>query len=77
MTEYALVNFKMNPATKTHFKTICDHNHMNMTAVINAFIKDFVAKNNVSLKKPMFNPEDDDHALDFFFVNDDHAEPRL
>ncbi len=31
----------------------------------------------VSLKKPMVNPDDDDYALDFFFANDDYAEPRL
>ena len=76
MTEYSLVNFKINPATKQHFKTICDNNHMNMTAVINAFIKDFIANNSVSLKNPTIKA-DDDLILDFFFADEENAEPRL
>jgi antitoxin component of RelBE/YafQ-DinJ toxin-antitoxin module len=64
MTKYKLVNFKISPETKCQFQTICEHNNMRMSFVINAMIKDFIAKNSVE--------KEDRHSPLGFFYFDHH-----
>ena len=67
MTEYQLVNFKMNPAMKRTFSEVCRENHISATSVLNLLIKDFIAKNPINISK---TKNDDYSVLDFYSTED-------
>jgi hypothetical protein len=72
-----IFNFRCHERTKKQFQQICRDNRLGMTTVLNQFIAEFIEKYETKANQQRQEVANHSNPLDFFFADDEQAEPRL